>query len=74
LDHTLPTDKSYVIPTTREFAEERDKAIIIIKKFIYAGLDYCTRHPHYFFGKLTPEEWAIRQWKHIDHHLRQFAA
>lgn len=26
----------------------------------------------FFFGNLTPEEWAIVQWKHFDHHLRQF--
>ena len=24
------------------------------------------------FGKLTADEWASLQWKHIDHHLKQF--
>ena len=24
--------------------------------------------------KMTAEEYAIMQWKHFDHHLRQFAA
>jgi hypothetical protein len=23
-------------------------------------------------GKMTPEEWAILMYKHLDHHLRQF--
>ncbi|WP_410479057.1 DUF1569 domain-containing protein [Pedobacter psychrodurus] len=32
----------------------------------------CTRYPQAFFGPLTPEEWALMQWKHFDHHLRQF--
>jgi len=37
-----------------------------------AGPAGCTKHPHSFFGKLTPEEWAILSYKHLDHHLRQF--
>ena len=28
------------------------------------------RHP--FFGVLTHPEWALLQWRHLDHHLRQF--
>lgn len=32
----------------------------------------CTTHPHPFFGPLTPNEWAVQQYKHLDHHLRQF--
>ena len=31
-------------------------------------------HPHSFFGRLTPEEWATLTYKHLDHHLRQFGA
>ena len=31
-------------------------------------------NPHSFFGRLTPEEWAVLMYKHVDHHLRQFGA
>ena len=27
---------------------------------------------HGFFGPLTGDEWGICQYKHVDHHLRQF--
>lgn len=27
-----------------------------------------------FFGKLSPDEWGILRWKHLDHHLQQFGA
>ena len=30
----------------------------------------CTNHP--FWGKMNAEEWNNLQWKHVDHHLRQF--
>ena len=29
---------------------------------------------HPFFGPLTSAEWDRLQWKHLDHHLRQFGA
>jgi len=32
----------------------------------------CREHP--YFGKLTPNQWALIAHKHIDHHLRQFGA
>jgi Protein of unknown function (DUF1569) len=68
-----PTDKYYVFTDTREFEKEKLKAIELIKTFYEAGPSKCTSHPHSFFGKFSPEEWAILQWKHFDHHLRQFS-
>ena len=28
--------------------------------------------PHPVFGSFTPEQWGQMQYKHLDHHLRQF--
>jgi Protein of unknown function (DUF1569) len=67
-----PTDKNYVFTDTRNFEKEKVKSIELIKTFCEAGPSKCTQHPHSFFGKLTTNEWAILQWKHFDHHLRQF--
>ena len=49
----------------------RDCAVLI-DRFAAAGPKGCTTHPHSFFGPLTPDEWAILMYKHLDHHLRQF--
>jgi hypothetical protein len=43
-----------------------------VRKFSEGGPEKSTRHPHPFFGNYTPEQWGVFQWKHIDHHLRQF--
>jgi Protein of unknown function (DUF1569) len=69
-----PTDKNYVFTDIREFEKEKEKSIALIKRFFEGGPSKCTTHPHSFFGKLTPVEWALTQWKHFDHHLRQFGA
>jgi hypothetical protein len=67
-----PTDKTYIFKDDRNFEEEKLTTIVSIKKFFEGGPSKCTIHPHPFFGKFTPEEWAVFQWKHLDHHLRQF--
>ena len=43
-----------------------------MREFHQGGEAKCTRHPHPFFGALTPAEWSRGMYKHLDHHLRQF--
>ena len=67
-----PTHRNYIFKDIRNFENEKAKSILLINQFLDGGKLKCTTKPHPFFGKLTPEEWAIAQWKHFDHHLRQF--
>jgi len=66
-----PTAPDLVVADQRELDLERERLILLIDHFV-AGHAGCTSHPHSFFGRLTPEEWAILTYKHLDHHLRQF--
>jgi len=67
-----PTAKSLVIHDDRDLAKEKDRLTGIIDRFAGGGPAVCAVHPHPFFGKLTPQQWAILMYKHLDHHLRQF--
>ncbi len=67
-----PTDKSLIFSGEYDFESERKKLIELIKTLLKGGAQACTKEPHAFFGRLTPDEWTIFQWKHLDHHLRQF--
>ena len=67
-----PTAKELIVQDERELKTERDRLCRLIDRFADAGPEGCTTHPHSFFGRLTPEEWAILMYKHLDHHLRQF--
>jgi len=69
-----PTDKRLVVSDTREFSSEQDRLKSCVLEFHAGGEAKCTRHPHPFFGSLTPSEWARGMYKHLDHHLRQFGA
>jgi transposase InsO family protein len=67
-----PTVKGLVVQDERDLGTERDRLCGLIDRFAAAGAAGCTAHPHSFFGRLTPEEWATLMYKHLDHHLRQF--
>ncbi len=67
-----PTVKDLVMQDERDLRTERERLCGLIERFAAAGPGACTTHPHSFFGRLTPEEWATLMYKHLDHHLRQF--
>jgi len=69
-----PTVPSLVVSDERELETERTRLCGLIDRFTTAGPQGCTTHPHSFFGRLNPQEWAILMYKHLDHHLRQFGA
>ena len=68
----MPTDKSYVVEDDRNLDAERQRLSQLIGRFQAGGPQGCTKHPHSFFGKMTPEEWSGLNYLHLDHHLRQF--
>ncbi len=67
-----PTVPGLVMEDERNLATERERLYGLIDRFAAAGPGGCTTHPHSFFGRLTPQEWATLMYKHLDHHLRQF--
>jgi hypothetical protein len=72
--HNNPTDKKLVIADQRDFLREQQLLKANVLQFHEGGDAQCTRHPHPFFGALTPEQWSRGMYKHVDHHLRQFGA
>ncbi len=67
-----PTIDALRVNDDRNLNAERARFLDMIDRFVAAGPAGCTTHPHSFFGPLTPQEWAILMYKHLDHHLRQF--
>ncbi len=67
-----PTSKEIKVSTPKNFATEKPRLSKLVKQFSDGGESICTKQPHPFFGKLTPLEWSIGMYKHIDHHFKQF--
>jgi hypothetical protein len=69
-----PTDPKLVVSDQRDFLREQEELKLKIRLFHEGGESGCTKHPHPFFGDLTPPQWSRGMYKHLDHHLRQFGA
>jgi hypothetical protein len=68
----MPTAPEFRITDAREFEKERSALRALVERFGKAGPAGLTQLPHPFFGRMTPDEWQALQWRHLDHHLRQF--
>jgi hypothetical protein len=69
-----PTAPEFLMTEPKDFEKEKARLLELVKKLHEAGEAGTTKHPHGFFGHLTPAQWGQTQWKHLDHHLRQFNA
>ena len=69
-----PTVKGLEVEDERDLEAERTRLCELIDRFVALGPAGCTTHPHSLLGPLTPHQWAVLMYKHLDHHLRQFAA
>ena len=70
----MPTAPEFKVTNERDFAKEKATLLALVKKFGEGGPNAITKLPHPFFGPLTTEEWQQLQWRHLDHHLRQFGS
>ena len=70
-----PTHPKLVLNATPcDFDRERERLVAIVRRFHDLGPDAAARYRHAFAQKLTGDEWGRLQFKHLDHHLRQFGA
>ncbi len=72
----LPTAPEFKIAPAdqKQFDAEKKKLVDLLHRFQGDGKNELGKHPHIFLGKITADEWARTMYKHLDHHLRQFAA
>jgi hypothetical protein len=74
MQRNSPTAPELRVVDERDLAVESRRLGEMIDRFAAAGPAGCTTHPHPFFGRMTPAEWAKLTYMHLDHHLRQFSA
>ncbi len=69
---SMPTDPNFIIKNQPDFETENAAFLKIMARFAEVDKEKIAEIAHPFFGKMNAEEWQILQWKHVDHHLRQF--
>ena len=56
------------------FDATKRRLLGVMREFQSLGEHGCDGHVHSFFGTMSGAEWGVLQYKHLDHHLRQFGA
>ena len=70
-NQNIPTAKEYVVTGRHDFDSEKEQLKKVINEFsaLKTKNDWPSRP---FFGTFKTEEWGKLQYKHLDHHFRQF--
>ncbi|SNZ01564.1 DUF1569 domain-containing protein [Flagellimonas pacifica] len=67
----MPTAKPFKVLDRKNFEPEKETLVDLINDF-HQEKNRKTWEPHPAFGVFTHEQWGQMQYKHLDHHLRQF--
>src|SRR3954451_24608776 len=67
-----PTGPTLIIKDDPDFESTRERLRELITEFHDLGEGGLDGNIHGFFGPLTGKQWGESQYKHLDHHLRQF--
>lgn len=69
IKQNLPTVPSFKVTDSGDVTAEKTNWISLLKEYDHSTVE-TIMHP--FFGKMTPEQIGILDYKHADHHLKQF--
>lgn len=67
----VPTGKEFIINEDVEFDKEKENLLQLVNEF-YKRKNQTVWPLHPVFGKFTKEQYGKMNYKHLDHHLRQF--
>ena len=67
----LPTAPGLRATEEKDFKTEVEKLKELVMQ-CHEVRDRKEWNPHPLFGRFTPQQWGQLQYKHLDHHLRQF--
>jgi hypothetical protein len=67
----LPTAKLFKVTDSKDFETEKQELEAMLASF-HKKKGQTEWKPHPIFGKFTAEQWGKMQYKHLDHHLKQF--
>jgi hypothetical protein len=68
---SVQTPREFVIDYEVDTSTEREKLLIKVDHF-HNRKDQEIWNPHPIFGKFKKDQWGKMNYKHLDHHLRQF--
>ncbi|WP_136667020.1 DUF1569 domain-containing protein [Flavobacterium sp. H122] len=71
LSKNNPTAPEFIRKENYDFDKTKIELIEKLQQF-QDGTKVIKTNRHPFFGPMSSQDWDTLQWKHLDHHLRQF--
>lgn len=68
----MPTFKKLVVEEICNFEGCRENLLKTLNEFIRISSENKLPERHELFGKMTKKEWGFMEYKHLNHHLKQF--
>lgn len=70
---SIRTAPEFIMTESKNVDAEKNMLIANIRKAQQLGESYFEGKENFSFGKMTAKEWNTMFYKHLDHHLAQFA-
>ncbi len=72
IPRNMPTFDKVKVSVNCNFEKSRENLLKTLDEFIRKAEKNNLLSEHQLFGKMTKQDWGFLEYKHINHHLKQF--
>lgn len=72
IPRNMPTFQKLIVNFECDFDESKTNLLKTLIKFRAACENKALPDHHQLFGNMTEKDWEFLEYKHLDHHLKQF--
>ncbi len=72
IPRNMPTFRKLIINFECDFDEEKENLLKTLNEYRVNFKNKNLPDQHALFGKMTEKDWGFLEYKHLDHHLKQF--
>lgn len=73
IPRNMPTFQKLIINFECDFDESKTNLLKTLEEFRTAYKDKKLPNSHRLFGNMTEKDWGFLEYKHLNHHLKQFS-
>jgi len=72
IPQNMPTFQKLIVNFECDFDESKTNLLNTLKDFREVSINRELPDRHRLFGKMTEKDWGFLEYKHLNHHLKQF--
>ncbi|MGN7864022.1 DUF1569 domain-containing protein [Chryseobacterium sp.] len=73
IPRNMPTFQKLIVNFECDFDVSKTNLLNTLEEFRAACNNGCLPNRHRLFGNMTEKDWEFLEYKHLDHHLKQFS-